>query len=150
MITASTYSSLVNYANAVIMQAKSNLVRNGSVAFGNLKNSISYRFDGDILIFEAENYYYYVENGRKPGKMPPPSKLEPWVKKKGLKFRDKRGRFITHKSTAFLIARSIGKKGIKPKPFLFPAMMQHQNLLEDEFIEEYADEYTQQIDQLFM
>ena len=36
------------------------------------------------------------------------------MKVKKIRGRDKRGRFIKDKSAAFLIARSIGKNGIKP------------------------------------
>ena len=43
--------------------------------------------------------------------MPPPSSLFRWVQ---LKLGAK-----NFKSVAFVIARSIGKKGIKAKPFLF-------------------------------
>tara|TARA_R110001592_G_scaffold55251_1_gene168962 strand:+ start:345 stop:554 length:210 start_codon:yes stop_codon:yes gene_type:complete len=44
-------------------------------------------------------------------------------KKKGLKGRDKKGRFITHKSLSFLIARSIKKKGIQGISFFQKPMM---------------------------
>ena len=56
-------------------------------------------------------------------KQPPASILTKWIKRKGLKGRDKEtGRYISHKSLAFLIARSIKSKGIQgisffQKPF---------------------------------
>lgn len=51
-------------------------------------------------------------------KQPPSGILQKWIKKKGLKGRDKKtGRFITNKSFAFLIARSIKKNGIKSLSF---------------------------------
>jgi len=59
--------------------------------------------------------------------MPPPSKLINWIKAKPIpRFRDKKGRFISYQSQAFLIARSIGKKGIKPFPFMTNAVEQAQ------------------------
>jgi len=49
---------------------------------------------------------------------PPTGILEKWIKRKGLKGRDKKsGRFITNKSFAFAIAKSIQKKGIKSISF---------------------------------
>ena len=59
-------------------------------------------------------------------KQPPSGIIEKWIKKKGIKGRvdkewksagNKGGQFITHKSLAFLIARSIKIKGIKSISF---------------------------------
>lgn len=66
-------------------------------------------------IFNVPEYWKWVEYGRKPGKQPPMEKILTWVKSKGIKPLNKK---IPEKSLAFIIARSIGKKGIKPKPML--------------------------------
>jgi hypothetical protein len=50
-------------------------------------------------------------------KMPPSDVFEAWIKRKGIKGRDKRGRFITNKSLSYLIARSVFNNGIKPSLF---------------------------------
>ena len=50
-------------------------------------------------------------------KMPPPSKLDKWIVKKGIAPRDDKGKFIGRKSLQFLMARSIFYKGIKPSLF---------------------------------
>jgi hypothetical protein len=50
-------------------------------------------------------------------KMPPPSKLDKWIVKKGIAPRDDKGKFISRKSLQFLMARSIFYKGIKPSLF---------------------------------
>ena len=71
----------------------------------------------------AEDYLIFVDKGRKAGgKMPPltdKSNIQrgilPWVKTKNINFIDKKTKKpIGHKSTAFLIARSIKNNGIKP------------------------------------
>jgi len=46
-------------------------------------------------------------------KMPPVDTLAQWVKAKGMKGRDAKGKFISHRSLAFAIAKKIQKKGIK-------------------------------------
>ena len=47
-------------------------------------------------------------------KQPPPTLLSKWISKKGMKGRDKKtGRFISNMSLAFIIGRSIKKKGIQ-------------------------------------
>jgi hypothetical protein len=48
---------------------------------------------------------------------PPSSALDKWIVKKGIAPRDKGGRFISRKSISYLIARSIGKNGIKGLSF---------------------------------
>ncbi|BCV05523.1 MAG: hypothetical protein CM15mV109_280 [uncultured marine virus] len=43
--------------------------------------------------------------------MPPPKAFKDFIKRKGIKGRDKKtGRFITNKSLQFLIARSVFKR----------------------------------------
>lgn len=92
-----------------------------------------------IEIVASGDYWRYVENGRKAGKMPPPNKLgKKWqnknninapeiiykmqveyFQKKRLKRNVKKLKFDkAAKQLSFLIARSIGKKGVKPRPFI--------------------------------
>ena len=61
----------------------------------------------------AKSYAAVIHEGRTPGKRPPPSKaIEPWVKKKmGVPADEVAG-------VAFVVARSIGKKGTRPTKFL--------------------------------
>ncbi|MBX4210338.1 MAG: hypothetical protein K4H23_04330 [Mollicutes bacterium PWAP] len=40
-----------------------------------------------------------------------------FAKRKGLKFRDKKGRYITYESTGFVLAQGIKKKGLKATGF---------------------------------
>lgn len=70
------------------------------------------------------DYWKYIEYGRRAGaKMPPVSVIEKWITKKNIIPRPitlKSGKQVipTTKSLAFVIARSIGIKGIKPRPYL--------------------------------
>lgn len=59
----------------------------------------------------APDYLEYVENGRSPGKMPPPNKIEQWCQSKGLVPAN--GKSL--KQTAFAIATHIKQNGIKPQ-----------------------------------
>lgn len=87
-------------------------------ATGDLIRSLDYEVietvNGLFLNIISDEYLKYVDEGRKPGKMPPSSKFIKWIDAKGIKFKNKKGKIIKKESTAFLIARSIGKKGIKP------------------------------------
>lgn len=40
-----------------------------------------------------------------------------WAKRRGVQFRDKKGRYVTHKQTGFMLAQVIKKNGIKPSMF---------------------------------
>jgi hypothetical protein len=92
---------------------KNILLRNGKVASGDLINSISYEViqesNGFILRILANDTFTYVDEGRRPGKMPPVKPIVSWIKQKKIKFGN-----LSDNSMGFIIARSIGEKGIKP------------------------------------
>lgn len=93
-------------------QYKARLKQGGHISTGKLYNSIDYRLviteNGIKLYFIALDYYIFIENGRKSGKMPPISDIKKWMTSKGLNDNKK----------AYAIARNIAKKGIKPSPYL--------------------------------
>lgn len=76
----------------------------------------------------ALDYLQWLDQGRKPGKMPPVDSIFKWVKKKGLKPRQqglsksKRSLQQRQMGLAFAIAKSIEKKGIKPTNLIEPAV----------------------------
>lgn len=96
--------------------------------------------DGTTLTIRASSdYWYYIEHGRKPGKMPPSDKLgrkwqnqnniDPrpivqeiaikYYKSKGFNYNIKPLSFPkASKQFAFIVARSLGKHGTKPRPFI--------------------------------
>ena len=65
-----------------------------------------------VTIGPTVNYGRYVEFGRKAGKMPPVSALEPWVR---LKLKPKNPMAV-----AFVIARKIAREGVKAQPYMAP------------------------------
>ena len=54
---------------------------------------------------------------------PPTKALDKWIVKKGIAPRDKAGKFMSRKTIKFLIARSIGKKGIQGISFFQKPLM---------------------------
>jgi hypothetical protein len=99
-----------------------------AVASGTLEKSLAYRLKIkgkaiDISIYakgKASNYFLARENGRRPGATPPPvSAILDWMRIKPIKLRDKEsGKFqkpteALKKQVAFLIARKIGRDGVK-------------------------------------
>lgn len=94
-------------------QYKNNLRSGNNIATGKLFDSIDYKLevtDNKVsLYFVALDYYIYIEKGRAAGKFPPIEAIKKWMIAK--KIPNTSGR-------AYLIARSIAKNGIRPKPYL--------------------------------
>jgi hypothetical protein len=89
------------------------LLSEDKVATGQLINSLDYEVldtvNGLVLKILADDYLTFVDKGRRPGKRPPQKVIQKWVENRGIKIQKQ-----TSSQTAFIIARSIGKKGIKP------------------------------------
>lgn len=89
------------------------IIKSKAYASGKLYNSINYELvvtsTGVSIKFIALDYYLEIENGRAKGKMPPISAIKKWMVYKGIPNKP---------GMAYRIARSIGKDGIKPRPFL--------------------------------
>lgn len=99
-----------------------------------------------VVDFGTAEYWQYVEYGRKPGqsvvktrlgedgqqinyqsytKYPPLDKIQEWARtKSGISrpFRDSKGRFMSYRSIAFLMARGIARDGINPSGFIEKAV----------------------------
>lgn len=89
------------------------LAENDKQVTGNLIRSLDFKViqqvDGLFLQILAAPYFKFVDAGRRPGKMPPVKPIQKWSERKGIKFNK-----MSSSQTAFVIARSIGKKGIRP------------------------------------
>tara|TARA_R100000664_G_C2758640_1_gene147708 strand:+ start:2603 stop:3139 length:537 start_codon:yes stop_codon:yes gene_type:complete len=131
---------LNSFGKYVVQQSRSNLTKAKKNVNKSLYNSIRFKVvntpDGFSVNFYMEDYGTFVDKGvsgnkniqeyktwdertvespyKYKSKQPPPGILEKWIQARGLKGRDKKtGRFISNKSLAFLIGKSIKLKGIK-------------------------------------
>jgi hypothetical protein len=149
-----TYDALKKFRDHVVKQARTNLTKGGKKSSGKLYESI----DGEVkampnsigIYFEMEQYGAFQDkgvNGTKrswgapysfKNKMPPMSKLDKWIVRKGIAPKDEQGRFIKRKSLQFLIARSIFQKGIKPSLFFTKAFESAYKKLPTELIDKYG------------
>lgn len=98
---------------------KQSLVADNKLASGSLTKNIKSRvkYDGKWLeiILSLEDYWKYVEYGRKPGKFPPIDKIRNWILIKPILPRPlSNGKLPTTNQLAYLISRKIATKGIKP------------------------------------
>ena len=142
---------LNSFGRQVVNQAKENLA--SADKGGALEKSISFFVTAQkgllTLKFKMDSYGKFVDKGvsgtekerrytnykgktlvspfaytKSKGHSQPPSKaLDKWIVKKGIAPRDKKGRFMSRKSISFLIARSIGKKGIQGISFFQKPLM---------------------------
>jgi hypothetical protein len=148
--------ALDRFRDHVIKQAKSNLTRMGKNSSKKLYNSIK----GNVkampnsisMEFEMEDYGFYQDKGVSgvkkkydtpfsyKSKMPPPSKLDKWVVRKGLAPRKEKGQFATRKGLNFVIARSIFIHGIKPSLFFTKPFEAAYKNLPDELIDKFGIE----------
>lgn len=143
--TTKTVTDILNeYGAKVEAELTDNLEFDGKLATGKLKDSVRYRVVilGKQYVFEIfmEEYWKYVDKGRRAGKPPPQKAILGWLTAKrigsfdlgkrktntgkGIKGNESVGKksimstvLQQQKALAFLIARKIGKHGTKGSGF---------------------------------
>ena len=143
MDTKNVERYLNSFGKQVVNRAKANL---GKAKGGSTKLAQTIKFevkpdaDGFVVKFYMADYGTFLDKGVSGNKkkqsyknyenktesspysyttkQPPPNILSKWIKKKGIKGRDKKsGRFISNLSLAFIIGRAIKRDGIKSLSF---------------------------------
>ena len=124
---------LNRFAKYVISQSRANLTRqkknSSKELYNSLDSEVNVSANSFSLSFLMAEYGVFQDKGVSgvkkkyntkyayTTKMPPPSKMDKWIVKKGIAPRGKDGKFISRKSLQFMIARSIFNNGIKPSLF---------------------------------
>lgn len=135
-----TQATIKRFRDYVVSQSRANLTRGGKNVSKNLYNSIKGEIVNDanytIVGFIMDEYGAYQDQGVKGSKKSSKAPNSPfkfgsgaksggltngigkWVERKRIQFRDKKtGKFLSYKSTAYIITRSIFTTGIKPSLF---------------------------------
>ena len=145
---------LNRFAKYVIQQSRANLTRGKKNSSKTLYNSLDYDLNVSpnsfSMSFLMEDYGVFQDKGVSgikkkyntpysyTNKMPPPSKMDKWIVRKGLKgVRGKDGKFISRKSLQFMIARSIYNNGIKPSLFFTKPFKKAFTNLDKDIIKAY-------------
>lgn len=159
-----TLKALQKFRDIVVNEAKANLRSQGKDSSGKLSNSI----EGTVkempnsigVYFDMLPYGNFQDKGvsgtkRKfntpysyTTKMPPPSKLDKWIVRKGIAPRSKTGKFQSRKGIQFAIARSIFYKGIKPSLFFTKPFEKAFKTLPDVLIDKYGLDAEQLLTQI--
>lgn len=121
MIPEATFDNIVlalqQYREAFERAYKYKLIADDKKATGQLINSISTTIKVGGTTFEVVmsivDYFKYVEEGRKPGKFPPPNAILKWINVKPVIPRPMHGKLPTKQQLAFLIGRKIATEGIE-------------------------------------
>jgi hypothetical protein len=101
-----------------VLAVEADAKRGAPVDRGQLRRSLTHEVQvrsREVVGRAGTNLEYakFVEDGRGPGKMPPVSVIEDWAGRHGAA------------GAGFLIARAIGRRGTRPKPYLKPAFEQN-------------------------
>lgn len=136
-----TQATIKRFRDYVVSQAKSNLTKGGKNVTKSLYNSIKGEIVTEdrytIVGFIMDEHGAYQDQGVKGAKSSARAPNSPfrfgtgtgreggmsegigkWVERKRIQFRNKNtGQFLSYKSTAYIIARSIFNKGLKPSLF---------------------------------
>lgn len=118
----------------IIADAQENLRTIGSVVTGLLRQSGRVQkvdeFNLDVGFFDTENrqsgYAYFVEYGRRAGKMPPPDELAQWAYKK-FQLHDRKAA----RQAGWAMAIKIAAEGTEPHPFFAPAVEKNKSKIID-------------------
>ena len=145
-----TMKALNDFGNFIItnykMQLDAEQMNNGEL-YRTISYSVSTVSSGWVISVSLADYWKYIEAGRRAGaKMPPVSAIENWIKVKQIiphSMTLKSGKTVipTIPQLSFLIARSIGRRGIPPKP-LFKKSFE---AAKKQFIQVIKDAITQDI-----
>lgn len=115
-------AALELFAQEFVNSYQDELLDADANASGELFNTLSTDIVIDDRHFEVrlniQEYWKYIEYGRKPGKWPPVDAIRKWVEIKPVLPSAYNGKVPTTEQLAFLIGRKIAREGIQPRPLL--------------------------------
>ena len=165
---------LKSYGRYIVKEARKILQKKDKNTTGNLSKSLRYKLvkdtDGFSIQFIANKYGKFVSKGvrgtkvtrtyidkfgkrkRSPfrfkpgvGNAPNIGAIQTWINKRGIKGRDKLGRFIKSKSLAYLFSKSIQRKGIPAASYYTkPLSMTYKNF-KQELLENFKEDIIKEI-----
>ena len=100
------------------------------------------------VYFDLPSYFPFAENGRRPGKFPPPDAILKWIQFKRIVPRPGRdGKVPSTNQLVYLISRKIATKGTEGK-HLFEKTLDDPSLdnLADQLVELIAAEFEKEIE----
>ena len=165
---------LKSYGKFIVRQARNILKSKGKDTTGKLSKSLRYKVvknkDGFDIKFLASKYAAFVNKGvsgtqirrtyidkdgkRKQspfkfksgvGNAPNIGAIQTWINRKGIKGRDDLGRFIKSKSLAYLISKSIQRKGIPAASFYTQPLSYSFNKFKKDMMQHFKTDILNEI-----
>ena len=101
----------------VVDEIKKLALRDGFKNTGELEKSFEYKVEGNVVTIYGAKYTLALSDGIKNKKLPNIGKVREWVKQKGFRLEDYRGRPIPNTErnltkVAFAVSKGIEKRGI--------------------------------------
>lgn len=137
--------AMSDYSNQLLALYKAKLQEGGINPSGNFASSLKTLSgeEGDDVFkggLQIPEYGTYIEEGRKPGKFPPPDAIVKFIQERRITpqpYRLTGGKTVipTQQQLAFLIGRKISKEGIPPRPYLQESIDELEGTLNDKISE---------------
>lgn len=154
---------LNRFAKYVIQQSRTNLTKgkknSSKELYNSLDSNVKVSKNSFELTFLMEDYGIfqdkgvkgtksnYLENKDSPFSYKESSKLvgveyhtgtfAKWAKRKGVQFRNKKGRYVTHEQTGYMLANIIKKKGVKASMFFTKPFKKAFNNLDKDIVKAF-------------
>jgi len=154
---------LNRFAKYVIQQSRTNLTKgkknSSKELYNSLGSNVKVSKNSFELTFLMEEYGVfqdkgvkgtksnYLENKDSPFSYKESSKLvgveyhtgtfAKWAKRKGVQFRNKKGRYVTHEQTGYMLANIIKKKGVKASMFFTKPFKKAFNNLDKDIVKAF-------------
>lgn len=147
---------LNEFADAFIAQARANLETNNTNAtrelYDSMEKIIEIGEDRYSVKISLADYWTYVENGRGPGKFPPPPAIRNWIEVKPVNpYPLANGKTPSVDQLTFLIGRKISQEGTEAQPFIEPAkdiIPSWEQRIDDAIAQDVSDYIEEKADEL--
>lgn len=105
-------------------------------------------YNGNLfeLYFNLPDYWPYAENGRRPGKFPPPDAILKWIQFKRIVPSSHSDKIPTTNQLVYLISRKIALNGTQGKHLLQQTIDETYDTLVDRLVEAITDEIENELE----
>ena len=149
-----TEALLNSFAQTIVNRYKDKI---SEYASGKLYKTIDYtitsKSDSYLVTINLEAYWFFLEKGRRAGaKMPPVSAIENWIKirkilPRPVTLKSGKQRVPTVQQLAYVIARSIARKGIAARPFMRESIEETMNDFQSKLTAAVRDDVLDNLEQ---
>lgn len=144
--------ALQQYGEQLISLYRQRLSRYNVDASGTLGNTLNFIISNEEGTFELtlniQDYWIYVEEGRRPGKFPPINNIKQWIRIKPVLPRGFAGKLPTTEQLAYLIGRKIADKGTRGR-YIYKDTIEELGSFEA-FEEAITKDLNAQVDNVFI